>query len=159
MKNKAQILADIYEDIMFFRVYFNQFYKKYLKEDDEFKKTYDFKNLVKIYFNNIDNAETIVDDEFIEFFNNFFKYILTKYSIHNEDINITSENEVYMDIFSSHIIQIMYNISDNIIDTNDEKSSFMRYVIQTGLTTDKYLKETFMENINVVYDKINKNLK
>ena len=64
-----------------------------------------------------------------------------------------------MDIFSSHIIQILYNISDNIIDTNDEKSSFMRYVIQTGLTTDKYLKETFMENINVVYDKINKNLK
>jgi hypothetical protein len=174
IKNPAQLLADIYEKTIFFNIYFKLFFEIYLTQDEKYSRTPSFRTFIINFFKKIDDNEKRVDYTFIQYFDNFIRYIQNKYEIeyaiiHYFEENIRyvqnkseidyeigqhyEQNEIYMILFSFYIIQIMYNICEIIINNkiedylannSDKKDTFMYYILKKGLTIDKNEEDTFM---------------
>ena len=135
------------------------FYSKYLEKNEQINALFSFRQLIVNFFN-------VKDDEFIECFEKIIKYIQNKYDIQYKIKTFVKGNEKYMKIFTSYIIQIMYNVSKIIIDNKineyidqkkEENDTFMYFLL------DIYLKEKVDDTqirggYDYIYEKINSSI-
>jgi len=165
IKNHQKLLLNIYDNFPILSLF---------KNIKEFPEIWSYSEIIQKFFNLNENNN---DKQKIDLFNYFYRYIDSKYDFIKES-NIKGHNHthiLYMPLFSSHLIQIIYYaclriqrfINNNFIiepsdKNNDEFSDFLfklcveRYITIDKKTQKKVINKFFLKQIDYTIAEINK---
>ena len=155
INNSQELLINLYLNLN--KIFFKLFFDCLIELREKYDKILSYEiNIIK-YFN-ISKNDFINDIEyenFIDFFNMFYRYIESQYDIiHESDIELhTSEQIKYMKLFSAHLIKI---ITDTFIAVDKINKTNQKTIINSKFKEDNdVLTELFINKYWIQFNKFN----